>query len=67
MSLVRARQQEPLDALVWRKLGRGAGAVETVLLLNPGLDRVTFLAEGTRVRLPDAPPPPLRQLINLWS
>ncbi|MDR2924707.1 MAG: tail protein X [Azoarcus sp.] len=65
--IVRAQQNEPLDALCWRTMGRTAGIVEAVLALNPGLDRAALLPEGCRVRLPDAPKAPVRQLINLWD
>ncbi len=67
MQIVRANQDEPLDALCHRVLGCTAGVVEAALDLNPGLDRHTLLKEGCRVRLPDAPRTQARQLINLWD
>jgi phage tail protein X len=65
--IARARQDEPLDLLCWRVLGRTAGVVEAALGLNPGIDRHVLLQAGRRVRLPDAPAAPVRRLIQLWN
>jgi phage tail protein X len=67
MRRVRARQQEPLDALIWRSLGKTAGAVEAALELNPGIDRRVLLPEGRAVRLPVVAKAPTKKLIELWS
>ena len=65
--VVRARQNEMLDALVWRKLGSTAGHVEATLDANPGLAKLgPHLPSGTPVRLVKAPPAP-RETINLWD
>lgn len=67
---IRANQDEPLDALIWRTTGLASGAVERVLDANPGLaDMGTHLPEGFPVFLPpltDVSPSPLA-LINLWD
>jgi len=64
-----ARDREPLDALLHRKLGRTAGVTERALLLNPGLaDLGPTLPAGTRVILPqvtDAQPE--RETVKLWG
>lgn len=53
-SLVFARQGETLDALIWRVRGSGSGAVERVLVANPGLaDLGAHLPEGHPVYIPD--------------
>ncbi|MDR1463644.1 MAG: tail protein X [Azoarcus sp.] len=67
MRLVRARQNEALDLLIWRKTGRTAAIVEAVIALNPGIGKHLLLPEGYPVRLPDAPPAPVRKLINIWD
>lgn len=70
----RALQGEPLDALVWRVLGSGAGLVEQVLELNrdiagDALSPATALTEGQIVVLPllTAAPVPEREIVQLWD
>lgn len=66
----RALQGETLDALVWRVLGRGAGTVERVLDLNPGIAALgAILPEGHRVTLPTiiAATTQRRETVKLWD
>jgi len=67
MRSTRARQQEPLDAILWRATGQTSGTVEAALEMNPGLDRHVLLPEGRAVRLPSLQTPPTKKLIELWS
>lgn len=65
-----ARQNDTLDLICWRALGRTAGVVEAAFALNPGLaDAGPFIAEGRQVLLPDPQPasPALRETVNLWD
>lgn len=66
---VLARQNESLDALVWRLLGSGAAAVEATLLANRDLAPLAqALPENHPVALPDiAPPPGEIDLVQLWD
>ncbi len=60
-----AQDREPLDALVWRTIGRGPDAVEHVLAANPGLGG---LGEGQAVLIPElASAPAEAELVQLWS
>lgn len=67
--IVRAHQNEPLDALVHRHFGRTAGIVEQVLQINPGLaDLGPRLPQGTPVRLPELPETPTTApSVSLWD
>lgn len=64
-----AQQDEALDALVWRAIGRSAGAVEAVLAANPGLGAMgAALPEGAVVFIPAAAATPVAQpLVQLWD
>lgn len=64
-----AHDREPLDALVWRTIGRGPDAVEHVLDANPGLGGLgPFLPEGHVVLIPElASAPAEADLVQLWS
>ena len=66
---VTAFAREPLDALVWRGVGRTAGVVEQILDTNPGLARIAAaLPEGTVVTLPASPAAPApADLVQLWD
>ncbi len=62
-----ARQDEPLDSVLWRTLGRTDGAVEAVLDADPTLAALPArLPEGRVVIIPAAAqapaPAPLQQL-----
>ncbi|MBP6876543.1 MAG: tail protein X [Phenylobacterium sp.] len=63
-----AHQDEPLDALLWRELGRSDG-LEAVLNANPGVAQLsTALPEGHQVLAPDAAQAVRTQtLIQLWD
>lgn len=66
---VQALQDEPIDALVYRILRKGAGAVEAVLAVNPNLaDLGPRLPRGTTVVIPVAASGPVqRPMVQLWS
>lgn len=63
-----AHQDEPLDALLWRELGR-SDALEAVLDANPGLAPfAAALPEGHQVLVPVAAQAVRTQtLIQLWD
>ncbi len=66
-----ALQDETLDALCWRVLGRTESVVEEALTLNPGLaSQGPLLAEGQDVILPNVGETDTvseRALIQLWD
>lgn len=65
---IRTTQGETVDALCWRYYGRTQGAVEAVLLANPGLARHgLLLPQGMLVLMPVLPTPPTQQLTQLWD
>ena len=66
---VTALAGEPLDALIWRMLGRASPSVEQVLAATPGLSTIAAaLPEGHQVTLPDLDPgPPEIALVQLWD
>ena len=66
---VAAFSGEPLDSLVWRSIGGGAGTVEAVLEANPGLAELgPALPEGKIVVVPlPASPAPEAPTVQLWS
>lgn len=63
-----AHQDEPLDALLWRVLGR-TDALTAVLDANPGVAAfATCLPEGHQVLMPKAAVAARQQpLIQLWD
>lgn len=66
---VLARQNEPIDALVWRTLGRTRDAVEATIAANPGLGaHILALPAGHPVRVPiDAGATASPRLVELWG
>lgn len=66
---LQAWQAEALDALLWRKTGRGSGALEAVLDANPGLAAIaTALPEKHAVTVPTAAlQPATAPLVQLWD
>ncbi len=66
---VTAFAEESLDALVWRAIGQGPGAVELVLAANPGIAATSAaLVAGAIVTIPDiAATPATVDLVNLWD
>ena len=51
--IVIARENDTIDDLCWRHLGRTADVVEQALKLNPNISRHgVFLKAGTKVKLP---------------
>lgn len=67
---VHARQDDTLDALCWRHLGRTAGVVEAALQANDGLAALgVVLPHGHPVDLPEpvADAAAQRPLIQLWD
>jgi len=69
MNIVYAHQNETLDHLCHRVLGRTAGVTEQVLDLNPGLaDLGPALPEGTPIKLPMEPLRTQRiDTVQLWA
>ena len=70
MDVLRSRQGDTLDELLWRERSLGPEDLSRVLDLNPGLaDRGAVLPIGTSVNVPDAvqPTTPTLPLIQLWN
>ncbi|RMT70230.1 hypothetical protein ALP29_03493 [Pseudomonas syringae pv. avii] len=69
MAIVRANQNETVDALCWRYYGRTAGVTEAVFESNPGLaDHGPTLPQGLPVNMPEVQAiAPQRQVVNLWD
>jgi phage tail protein X len=69
MRTVVTRDGDMLDALVWREVGRIAGALESVLDANPHIARLPpALPAGVAIVLPDAAlAPPPRPVFRLWE
>ncbi|MBC2659705.1 tail protein X [Pseudomonas sp. MSSRFD41] len=67
--ILRAQQNDTVDAVCWRHYGRTAGVTEAVLEANPGLaDRGPILPQGLAVLMPDTQTTaPQRQMVNLWD
>lgn len=67
--IVRAQQNDTVDALCWRHYGRTAGVTEAVLEANPGLaDHGPTLPQGLTVQMPETQTAaPQRQMVNLWD
>ncbi len=66
--LARAMQGDTVDAICQRVYGRTAGVTEAVLEANPGLaDLGPVLPNGTELELPDNPPQPAIQRVQLWD
>ncbi len=64
----RAMQGETLDAVCQRIYGRTAGVTEAVMEANPGLaDLGAVLPHGTEIEMPDTPPQPAVQRVQLWD
>ena len=65
----RSSQGDTLDYICWKFYGQQSGAVEAVLLANPGLaDLGAVLPENTALTLPDLPEPASEvQPIRLWG
>ncbi|MCL2656151.1 MAG: tail protein X [Betaproteobacteria bacterium] len=69
--IVRAEQNDTLDALVFRHLGGAAGLVEQTLALNRGLAaRGILLEEGAQIVLPTEPETlqgSVKTTVQLWD
>ena len=67
--IVRAQQNDTVDALCWRHYGRTAGVTEAVLDANPGLaDHGPTLPLDLTVQMPETQTAaPQRQMVNLWD
>ncbi|SDK78633.1 P2-like prophage tail protein X [Modicisalibacter muralis] len=68
--VVRAHQNDTVDRLCHRVLGRTAGVTEQVLALNPGLAELgPVLPQGTAVTLPevDTRQPRRAKTVQLWD
>lgn len=58
---------DSLDAICWKYYGQQSGAVEQVLLANPGLATLGHrLSAGTRILMPDLETPSAQPL-RLWD
>lgn len=65
---VRAQQDDTVDELCWRHYGNTAGVTEAVYAANPGLcDGGPRLSAGQIVYLPELPPLPRRETVQLWD
>lgn len=69
MTEYRTRQGDTLDYICWRHYGQQSGAVEAVLLANPGLaDAGPVMPLDTVIVLPElAKPASELQPIRLWD
>lgn len=67
--IVRANQNDTVDAICYRVFGRTGAVTEQVLELNPGLaDLGPILPQGTAVTLPDIVQQPQRtDTVQLWD
>ena len=65
---VMAQQDDNLDLLIYRHLGKSAGLLEQTLLLNPGISATEILPMGAVVTLPDKQSQPeINNTVQLWS
>ena len=67
---VRTQQNDTVDALCWRHLGRTENMVEATLELNPGLASAgPLLPAGMAITLPNPANVPAahRPTVNLWD
>lgn len=67
---VRTHQNDTVDQLCWRHLGRTERMVEATLELNPGLAAAgPVLPGGMAITLPDPSTTPAapRPTVNLWD
>lgn len=68
--VIRARQGDTLDGLIWRERGLGIADCPAVLAVNPGLAALgTILPTGSPVTIPAiaAPALPVRDVVQLWD
>ncbi|MGL5029275.1 MAG: tail protein X [Wolbachia pipientis] len=60
------KENEMLDEICWKHYGYSSGAVEEVLLVNPGLaEHGSFLPAGLRIKLPKIQKIPKGSVINI--
>ena len=67
---VRTNQNDTVDQLCWRHLGKTERVVEATLELNPGLAAAgPILPAGMAITLPDhaTMPAATRPTVNLWD
>ncbi len=67
--VIRAREGDTLDGLIWRARRLDAANLPAVLAVNPGLAALgAVLPDGTAVTLPNtAPAATVRDIIQLWD
>lgn len=67
--IVIAQENDTIDDLCWRHLGRTSDVVEKVLEMNRNISRQgIFLKAGTQVRLPTTEKKKAQvQVMKLWS
>lgn len=67
---VRAQQNDNLDAILYRYLGKSQGYLETACALNPHLMNQPVIPAGTIVELPETDDEQLsvaQDTLQLWS
>jgi phage tail protein X len=68
MDIVRAKQGDTLDELLWRAARLRPNAIPDVLAVNPGLSDYVILPSGYAVTLPNISASPVtRPTVQLWS
>ncbi len=62
------RENEMLDLICWKHYGYSSGAVEEVLLENPGLaEYESFLPAGLKIRLPTIQEQLKKSKLKVWE
>ena len=62
------RQGDSLDYICWKHYGRQSGAVEQVLLANPGLaERGAIYSENITINLPELAVVKTENILNIWD
>jgi phage tail protein X len=71
LDMVRARDGDTLDALIWRERSLGPADLPAVLAANPGIAGLgANLPKGQPVNLPDIAAPAIAvrtDVVNLWD
>lgn len=62
------KEGEMLDLICWKHYGYSSGAVEEVLLKNPGLaEHGSFLPVGLKIKLPVTEKPLQKSKLKVWE
>jgi len=71
LDLVRAREGDTLDALIWRERNLGPADLPAVLAANPGVASLgSILPKGQPINLPAIAAPAIAvrtDVLNLWD